>query len=110
VGNSRADVWSLTLSFPRDQRQQWVADLFNDAVNSDFECLAMEMTFTNKLGVVFLLLGCCFLLALDWLGTIVIILGLVFIILGFFLSIYNRPKKRIDDDSTGLGGRLYDDD
>ena len=50
MGNSRADVWSLTLSFPRDQRQQWVADLFNDTVNSDFECLEMEMTFTNKLG------------------------------------------------------------
>ena len=68
------------------------------------------MTITNKIGVVFLIVGCCLFIGLDWLGPVAIFIGVALIVLGLFLAIYKRSINTNIDDSKGMGGRLYDDE
>jgi len=70
----------------------------------------MELSVINKVGVALLVVGCCLVLGLDWLGPVAIVVGLSLIILGFFLAFHNRSSNHIRDDSAGTGGKLYDDD
>ena len=70
----------------------------------------MGLSITNKIGIGLLLVGCCLLPGLDWLGPIAILVGVALFILGFFLTIRNKNSSYPKEDSTGIGGKLHDDD
>ena len=71
----------------------------------------MELSVTNKIGAILLLIGCCLFIGFKWMGLNAILAGVALVILGLFLSFWKRDTSSNGrDDSAGTGGQLYDDD